>query len=165
VSQARRRRRGQECGEARLGKPAYPVAEHPGREAVRGDDDLRGRRRPLDEPVADRAQGQVAERAAAVPALEPRRLGDTLGQRRRVDVRERGEPLDPRESVSALPAALRIEEVIREQLRVRLGEAERADPGTDLVRCHERRVYGILIRPLRTLYGAERRSGGRHVSS
>ena len=76
---------------------------------------------------ADLVQGEVAEGPAPVPALvallreQPLRRGggiDLLGL----------EPLDTREAVPLLSAPLRIEEVVGERLRLRLGEAEGAKP-------------------------------------
>jgi hypothetical protein len=85
-------------------------------------------RRRLDLGRADLREGQVAERAAAVPALvafrgqQLLRLGggvDGLGL----------QPFDPSEAVSLLAPSLGIEEVVGERLRLPLGEAEGTQPG------------------------------------
>jgi hypothetical protein len=102
------------------------MPEHPGREAVVGDDDTCMRRRLVELCVADRRQRQVAERAATVPALEAGLVEHALRARVGVDAVERLEPRDPGETVALLAAALGVEEVVGERLRIVLAEAERA---------------------------------------
>ena len=128
MRQPRRRRRRQRGDEPALGEPADVPAEHPGREAVRGDDDARvlWRRREL--RLRDRRQRQVAERTVAVPALVAGLGVDALRLRVRPEVGQRLEPVDPGEAVPELPARLGIEEVGGERGGVGVGEAERRDP-------------------------------------
>ena len=75
-----------------------------------------GRRRELRRD--DRGERQVAERAGAVPALVLRLRDDALRARRRVELRPRLEPLDPREPVARLAVRLGGEEVVGEGLDV-----------------------------------------------
>ena len=84
--QPRRRGGGQQREQTGLREPPHPVAERPGREAVARDDDPRRPRRALLQRPADRGEGEVAERAAPVPAARSRGLRDPLGPRRRVEV-------------------------------------------------------------------------------
>jgi hypothetical protein len=76
----------------------------------------------------DPAEDEVTERASALPALEaglgdrPLRLGG------RVEVGQRGEPVDPHDAVARPTAAVGILEVIGEQRGVRLAEPETAEP-------------------------------------
>jgi hypothetical protein len=65
------------------------MPEHPGREAVRRDDHAGMGRRVLELRAADRSQRQVTQRAAPIPALEPRFGEDPLGTRDGFEVRER----------------------------------------------------------------------------
>src|SRR5207249_4149598 len=110
--------------ETAVGEPARPVAEHPGREAALCDDDARVRGRIGELRVADRRERQVAERAAAVPSLVTRLRDDAFRGRRRIDVRQRRQPVDAAEAVAALPATLGVEEVVGKRLRIALREAE-----------------------------------------
>jgi hypothetical protein len=77
---------------------------------------------------ADLGEGEIAERAASVPALVPLLREQSLRLGGGIDVLGL-QPFDPREAVSLLAAPLRIEEVIGERLRLTLGEAEGAKPG------------------------------------
>ena len=95
----RRRRRRQQREQARLGEPAHPVAERAGREAVARDDHPRRPRRIVLERVADRREREIAERAAALPLLEPRIFDDALGSRGR----DRGPAGSPSHSTRVKP--------------------------------------------------------------
>jgi hypothetical protein len=85
-------------------------------------------RRRFDLGRANLREGQVAERAAPVPAFVALLRQQPLGTGGRID-RLGLQPFDPGEAVSLLAPSLGIEEVVGERLRLRLGEAERAEPG------------------------------------
>jgi len=85
---------------------------------VRGNDHARPFRRIGKLSLHDCGESQVAQRAAAVPALVPA-LGDLdLGPRRRVEIRQRREPVDARETVAGAATPLGVEEVVGERLGV-----------------------------------------------
>jgi hypothetical protein len=89
--------------------------------------------RRLDLGRADLRQGQVAERAASVPALVALPRQQPLGPGGRIDLLSL-QPFDPGETVSLLAPSFGIEEVVGERLRLELGEAERAQPGQGVFR-------------------------------
>ena len=128
MRQPRRRGGGQRGGEAAVRQPPDPVAEHARGKAVRRHDypGVLGRLR--EQRVADRREREVAERAAAVPALEAGAGEDELGPRRWIEALERREPVDAREAVPELPPPLGVEEVVGERPRVGVGEPERGQP-------------------------------------
>ena len=85
---------------------------------MRGDDHPRSLRRIGELRLDDRRERQVAERAASVPALVAA-LGDlNLGPGGRIEIRQRREPVDPRQPVPGPAPPLGVEEVIGERLRV-----------------------------------------------
>src|SRR5205823_6410950 len=84
--------------------------------------------------VARRRQRQVAERAAAVPALVALLRDDSFRPSPGLEIAKRLQPLDPRVSVPALPAPLRVVEVLEERPRVGVAETEPAQPLERLVR-------------------------------
>ncbi len=136
MAETGRRGRGQDADEPAVGEPADVVAEHPGGERPLADDEARVRGRPLELRAHDPPEDEVADRAAAVPALEALVL---LEQRRlgsRVVALELLEPRDPRVAVSLLAALLGSVEVRPQLLRVGLSEAERAQPAQALVSVH-----------------------------
>jgi hypothetical protein len=117
------------CGseQARLGEPAGPVAERPGREAALGDDDpgapgRRGKRR-----ADDRVQDEVAERAPSVPALEALVGEHALRPRGGIEL-DRLEPRDAGEPVAVLAAPFGVLEVGQEDIDGPGVEAEPAEP-------------------------------------
>jgi len=74
----------------------------------------------------DSREDEIAERAAAVPALVAA-LGDLdrrLGVR--IEIRQRRKPVDAREAMALLATALRFEKVIGKRRRVLGREAEGA---------------------------------------
>ena len=95
------------------------------------DDEPCGLGRILELTRADRGQRQVAERAAALPALVAR-LGDhAFGLGRRIEP-FRVSSQSTRASRARASRALGVEEVVGERARVLLREAERPDPLLDL---------------------------------
>ena len=122
----RRRRGGQGRHEPRLRKPAGPVPEDTGREAVRGDDDARPLGRRLELAANDRVERQVPERAVALPALVAGLREQPLRLRLRAQVRQGREPVHAGEAVSRAPSRLRVQEVAGENLGRILAEAEPA---------------------------------------
>ena len=118
MRQPRRRRRRQRRDQAALGELAHPVPEHPGREAVArrrphgpwpaGPRAARGRLRPGSGSRGRRARPSARTRA---------RRGSSRGVHR-VEIRERRQPLDPRQAVPAASARLGVEKVIGENARV-----------------------------------------------
>jgi hypothetical protein len=74
--------------------------------------------------IANRRQGQVADRAVSVPALVPGLRQHTLRSRLRVEPGKLREPVDPRQAVARLPPPLRIEEVVCQRAGVGLGEPD-----------------------------------------
>ena len=113
---------------------------------MRGDDDPRVSRRGRDLRRADCTQREVAERAAAVPALEALLGLEPLGASVDVDLTA-GEPLDPRQPVAALAATLGVQEVIGQELRLALGEAELAQLGQGVFGPHLQDPYELLTAP------------------
>ena len=95
-----------------------------GKHCVR-DDDARARRGRGELGVDDRRERQVAERAAALPALVALVRDDALGTRGRVELGQRGEPVDPRGAVALAAARVGVEEVVGEDAGLALGEPER----------------------------------------
>ena len=83
------------------------------------------RRRALELGAHDPTEHQVADRSAAVPAMEPFLFLEQNRLGRRVVALEPLEPGDPRVTVALLPPALGPVEVSPELLRVGLPEAER----------------------------------------
>jgi hypothetical protein len=82
---------------------------------VGGDDHARPLRRVGKLRFDDLRERQVAERAAPVPALVAA-LGDLdLGLGVRVEIRQRREPLDARESMTCAAAPLGVEKVVGER--------------------------------------------------
>ena len=134
VGEAGGRGGGENADEAALRKLAHPVAEHPRGEAVPGDDHARVLRRVRQLSLDDARERDVAERAAALPPFEPRPIDDALGLRLRIEPRERREPADARDAVTALPPRIGVEEVVREDGGIGLGEAERPKTRDDFVR-------------------------------
>ena len=132
MAEARRRRRGQHGQEPALGKPPHPVTEHPGGKAVVRDDEPCGFGRILELPRADRRQSQVAERAAALPALVAPIGLHALRLGRRIEARQCLEPAHARKTVPSLPARLGVEEVVGKCAGVLFRETECADPLRDL---------------------------------
>jgi len=96
------------------------------------DNEPRGLWRILELSCADGRQCQVAERATALPTLVAGLGDDTLGLSRRIETAQALEPVDTREPVSPLAAALRVEKVVGKCAGVLFGETERADPLLDL---------------------------------
>jgi hypothetical protein len=86
---------------------------------VRGDDHARPLRRIGKLCLDDRRQCQVAERAVPVPALVAALSDLDLGPGGRIEIRQGRQPVDARESVTGATAALRVEEMVGERLRVR----------------------------------------------
>jgi hypothetical protein len=123
MTETRRRGRRQDCDKAARSELASPVAEHSGREAVRGGDYAGMLRRRLELCGADRGERQVPERTAAVPALVAGRRDEPFGARMGIEPLLR-EPLDPSEPVPSLPATLSLHEVLGEDLGLGLGETE-----------------------------------------
>ena len=62
-----------------------------------------------------------------MPPLEALLGEDSLGPRRRIEIGQRLQPGDARESVALLPALLGVAEVVGERADVRLREAERTE--------------------------------------
>jgi len=96
------------------------------------NDQPRGLGRILELACADRSERQVAERAAALPALETSLGEDALGFRSRVEAGQRLEPVDTREPMPSFASPLRVEKVVGKCAGVLFGETERADPLLDL---------------------------------
>src|SRR3954471_3206027 len=100
------------------------MAEHPGREGPLADDGSGMRGRAFELCTHDPSEHEVADGAAAMPALEAVLL---LEQRRlggRVVTLEPLEPGNPGVAVALLPAPLGAVEVRPELLRILLPEAE-----------------------------------------
>src|SRR6188472_2119052 len=131
-----RRRRSEERDEAILGEPPDVVPEHPRRERPLADDETRMCRRALELDADDAAEHEIADRAAAVPALEPVLLLQQLRLGRGVESLEPFEPGNPRVTVTLLPTALRPVEVRPQLLRVGLAEAESPQPAEALLSVH-----------------------------
>ena len=122
------------------------MAEHPGRKRPLADDEPRGRGRVLDLALDHPAEREIADGAVPVPALEacdvleePRLAGGVVAL-------ERLEPRDPRVPVAQLAALLGVVEMPPENLGIRGGEAERAEPGQPLVTLHAGRTPGRASR-------------------
>src|SRR4029077_14968340 len=111
---------------------ARPVAEHSGRKAVTRDDQPGSFGRILELAGADRRQRQIPERTAPLPKLVASFRDDALGLGAGIEPSERLQPLDPREPVAPLAAALGIEKVLGKCAGVLCRETERADPLLDL---------------------------------
>jgi hypothetical protein len=91
--------------------------------------------------TTDRRQREVAECAAAFPALVAR-LGDNpLGAGVDVEVAPRAEPLDTRVAVPQLASPLGGVEMLEELLGVVVGEAELLEPPACLSGVHTRHRY------------------------
>ena len=123
------------------------MPEHPGRERPLADDEPRRRGRTLELRAHDAGEHEVADRAAAVPALEALRL---LEQRRLGTRVVALEPLEPRNAcmtVPLLPPALRRVEVHPQLLRIGLAEAERAQPAQALLSVHGTSRQGWTTAP------------------
>ncbi len=112
--------------------PSMPVGK-----AALGDDDPGMRRRTRERRPDDLVQHEVAERAAAVPALEALFRDQPVGPRAGVDL-EPLEPVDAREAVSHLPPSLGVGEVLDEHVDGSVGKPERLEPSPSLLLRHAR---------------------------
>jgi uncharacterized cupin superfamily protein len=92
------------------------------------NDQPRGLGRILELTVADRRQGQIAERTAPFPPLEAGFGDDALRPGAGIEPVQRLQPIHPCKSVTALLASLGVEEMVSERPRIDRGEAERTDP-------------------------------------
>jgi hypothetical protein len=136
MSEPRRRGRGQQRDEPALGETADVVAEEPRREAAARDDDPRVLGRVRELRLDRRREGEVAERAATVPARVARRRVVQPRHGGGVEAVERLEPGDPRVAVAPLASPLGVVEVPDERLDVLRREAQRVQAGPCLVRPH-----------------------------
>src|ERR671922_280916 len=126
------RGRGQGGREPTPGELPHPVAEHARGEAAAGDDHAGVLRRAGELRLHDRGEGEGAERAGAVPALEPPLLDLPDRPGAWLEAVEPLQPVDAGEPVPGLSAGLGVEEVVGEDSGFALLEPERADPGRDL---------------------------------
>src|SRR5206468_156393 len=143
--EAPRRRRRQGRDETALGELAHPVAEHPGREGPPRDDQPRVLRTVHERGLDDGRQGQIAERAVAVPALVLVLVHLPPRARLRIDVREGLEPVDAREPVTGLAVGLGEEEVVGERPRRAVVEPQRVQPLKGIH--YDRTVSGFTMPP------------------
>jgi hypothetical protein len=97
------------------------------------DDEPRVLRRSGQLRLDDGRERQVAERAAALPALVALVRDDPLRPRGRVQVGERRQPVDAREAVALLATRLGVEEVVGEDTRIALVESERPQAAVDVL--------------------------------
>src|SRR5438477_10609566 len=112
------------------------MPEHPGGKRPLADHEARVRGRALELRADDAPEHEVADRTAAVPALEAVLLLEQLRLRGRFVALEPLEPGDARVAVSLLAPALGPVEVRPELLRIGLPEAERAQPSQAFVSVH-----------------------------
>ena len=86
------------------------------------------RRRGGELGLDDRRERQVAERAAARPTLVGIIRQDALGTGARVELGQGGDPVDPRGAVALAAPGVGVGEVVGQDPRLSLGEAERLQP-------------------------------------
>ena len=98
------------------------------------DDQPRSLGRVLELARADRREREVAECAAALPALVAALRDDTFGRGSRIEAGQSLEPFDTSKPVSALAAPLGVEKVVGKRAGVLFRETERTDPLLDLHR-------------------------------
>ena len=82
----------------------------------------------------DRGENEVPEGAASLPALEAGLRDRSRRTRPRGETRQAGEPVDPPEPVATPPSPLGVEEVVGQNARFALVEAEAPDPLVRLAR-------------------------------
>ena len=78
--------------------------------------------------VDDASQRDVAERSPTLPALEAGLGGRPLWPGGRVELRQGREPADSRDAVPPLAPRVGVQEMVGENSRVRVVEAERSQP-------------------------------------
>ena len=116
-----------------LGEAPHPVAEDTRRKRTGGHDEARSGGRRLQLRARDSVQHEVADGAPRLPPLEAVPGGDPFGPGGRVEILQGREPVEARDAVAGLAAAIGVEEVVGEGRRVPLGEAQLSEP---LLRLH-----------------------------
>jgi hypothetical protein len=121
-----RRGRRQGDSEPALSEPSDPVAEEAGRKAMRGDHEACPVGGLGQLSLDDAREGQIPDRAVAVPALVSRLGRDPARLGAGIEIRQRAQPRDPGDPVAGTAPAIRFLEVVGKRPRVGLREAERA---------------------------------------